>query len=127
MIFLQPLREARELLRVDAAAARDAPALKRAYREAVRRAPPDRDPEGFARARKAYELLSNPTAALAERLRYDAPLVSPPRLPSDPRTTDVGKAALCLLRWLVTRVPVGELVVGVPALEAVDASAEDNE
>jgi curved DNA-binding protein CbpA len=42
----------------------DAAAIKRAYLRAVRAHPPERDPEGFARVREAFELLSAPTPVL---------------------------------------------------------------
>lgn len=46
----------------------DADAVRKAYLRAVRRHPPERDPEGFSRVRRAYELLSDP----ARRGEWDA-------------------------------------------------------
>jgi len=53
----------------------DDAAVRRAWREAVRRHPPDADPEGFRRARQAYEMLRDAAARASLRLRAS------PRLP----------------------------------------------
>jgi len=53
----------------------DDEAIRRAWREAVRRHPPEVDPEGFRRAREAYETLRDASARTALRLR------GRPRLP----------------------------------------------
>ncbi len=97
MSLVAPLREARERLGLDADAARDPAALKRAYREAARRCPPDRDPEGFARARQAYEILSAPVDALRARLLHPAPFLAPPAVPAR-APVKRGATALALLR-----------------------------
>lgn len=47
-----------EVLEIDDGA--DAGEVRHAYLEAVRRHPPDRDPEGFQRVREAYETLRDP-------------------------------------------------------------------
>ena len=47
--------EARDLLGVTDGV--DAPSLRRAYLRAIKKHPPERDPEGFSRARAAYDLL----------------------------------------------------------------------
>jgi curved DNA-binding protein CbpA len=50
--------------------------VRAAYLEAVRRAPPDRDPEGFRRVREAYEAVRDEDRRLALRLLGPAPLES---------------------------------------------------
>ncbi len=56
--------------------------LKRAYRRAVAKHPPDRDEEGFRRVRAAYDLLRQPELALGELLSTEThvqpELKSPP-------------------------------------------------
>lgn len=49
-------------------------AVRAAYLAAVRRSPPDRDPEGFRRIRAAYEALRDAESRLALRLFGPAPL-----------------------------------------------------
>ena len=56
------LNEARELLGVDERA--DARAIRRAYLRAVKQHPPERDPEGFAQVRDAFELCRGVSAAM---------------------------------------------------------------
>jgi len=48
--------------------------VRAAYLAAVRRAPPDRDPEGFRRVREAYEAVRDEESRLALRLFGPAPL-----------------------------------------------------
>lgn len=48
--------------------------IRAAYREAVKRHPPDRDPPGFARLNEAFEALRNPRARARERLFGPSPL-----------------------------------------------------
>ncbi len=84
------LDEARALLGVDAEVTPRE--LRRAYLRGVKGSPPERDPEGFARIREAFELLERVaegvvfSEALAERLRSAAqeatPEPPPPRAPA---------------------------------------------
>ena len=48
--------------------------VRAAYLAAVRRSPPDRDPEGFRRVREAYEAVRDEERRLALRLFGPAPL-----------------------------------------------------
>jgi curved DNA-binding protein CbpA len=52
----------------------DDEAVRAAYLAAVRRSPPDRDPEGFRRIREAYEAVRDGERRLALRLFGPAPL-----------------------------------------------------
>jgi curved DNA-binding protein CbpA len=83
--------------------------VKRAYRDALRRHPPDRDAEGFRRVRAAYETLSDPRQALERALLSESPLVDPPLAPEAPKALP-GTAALALLRAVVARLPAEELL-----------------
>lgn len=49
-------------------------AVRAAYLEAVRRHPPDRDPEGFQRVRQAYDAIRDAERRLAFRLFGPPPL-----------------------------------------------------
>jgi curved DNA-binding protein CbpA len=48
--------------------------VRAAYLAAVRRSPPDRDPEGFRRVREAYDAVRDEERRLALRLFGPAPL-----------------------------------------------------
>jgi curved DNA-binding protein CbpA len=52
----------------------DDEAVRAAYLEAVRKSPPDRDPEGFRRIREAYEVLRDSERRLGLRLFGPPPL-----------------------------------------------------
>jgi curved DNA-binding protein CbpA len=52
----------------------DDEAVRAAYLAAVRKSPPDRDPEGFRRIREAYEALRDHERRLALRLFGPPPL-----------------------------------------------------
>jgi curved DNA-binding protein CbpA len=52
----------------------DDEAVRAAYLEAVRKSPPDRDPQGFKRIREAYEALRDSERRLALRLFGPPPL-----------------------------------------------------
>lgn len=52
----------------------DDDAVRAAYLAAIRRSPPDRDPEGFCRIRDAYEALRDNERRLALRLFGPPPL-----------------------------------------------------
>ena len=54
----------------------DDEAVRAAYLAAVRRSPPDRDPEGFRRVREAYEAVRDEERRLALRLFGPEPLDS---------------------------------------------------
>lgn len=54
--------------------------VRAAYLAAVRRAPPDRDPDGFRRVREAYEAVCDEERRLALRLFGPAPLDRPDAL-----------------------------------------------
>lgn len=58
----------------------DDAAVRAAYLAAVRRSPPDRDPEGFRRVRDAYEAVRDEERRLALRLFGPAPLDRPEAL-----------------------------------------------
>jgi len=60
------------VLDVDETAGDDA--VRAAYLEAVRRHPPDRDPEGFQRIRSAYDAIRDAERRLAHRLFGPPPL-----------------------------------------------------
>lgn len=48
-------------------------AIRARYRELVKRCPPERDPERFARLRRAFELASDPRARAVERVLGPSP------------------------------------------------------
>jgi curved DNA-binding protein CbpA len=54
----------------------DDDAVRAAYLVALRKSPPDRDPEGFRRIRDAYEVLRDKERRLALRLFGPAPLTN---------------------------------------------------
>lgn len=81
----------------------DAAAVKRAYRRQIAAHPPDRDPEGFRRARDAYELLSNPLRRASALLLAPVPAVPPPPLPELPPPPPRGATAIALLRAAAAR------------------------
>jgi curved DNA-binding protein CbpA len=54
----------------------DDDAVRAAYLSALRRSPPDRDPDGFRRIRAAYEAVQDAERRLALRLFGPAPLAS---------------------------------------------------
>jgi curved DNA-binding protein CbpA len=54
----------------------DDEAVRAAYLAAVRRSPPDRDPEGFRHVRQAYEALRDHERRLALRLFGPPPLAT---------------------------------------------------
>jgi DnaJ-class molecular chaperone len=54
--------------------------VREAYVAAIRISPPDRDPEGFRRARDAYEQLRDPEKRLDLRLFGPTPLADLPAL-----------------------------------------------
>ena len=62
------------VLRIEETA--DDEAVRAAYLAAVRRSPPDRDPEGFQRVREAYEAVRDEERRLALRLFGPEPLDS---------------------------------------------------
>ncbi|HVQ76455.1 MAG TPA: DnaJ domain-containing protein [Candidatus Binatia bacterium] len=61
-----------EVLGIDQTAGDEA--VRAAYLAAVRRSPPDRDPEGFRRVREAYDAVRDEERRLALRLFGPAPL-----------------------------------------------------
>ena len=48
--------------------------IRAAYRDAVKRHPPDRDPQGFTRLNEAFAALRDPRARAQERLLGPSPL-----------------------------------------------------
>ena len=89
--------------------------LKRAYRAAVRRHPPDRDPDGFKRVREAYTLLSDPLTAALARFQQETPSGQLPRWPEpEGYARPRGSVALSLLRDLARQLPVDELLPEEP-------------
>jgi hypothetical protein len=79
----------------------DAAAIKRAYRHAVVKHPPDTDPDGFRRVRDAYELLRDPWAHAEQLLMRPLPEVPPPAPPTAQPPAPRGAAAVALLRLAV--------------------------
>lgn len=106
MSVITPFTEARRVLGLSAEE-EDAAVLKRAYRRAVTEHPPDRDPEGFRRARDAYELLRDPCGRAREILLRPSPLIAPPTLPTPPRPPR-GATAVALLRLIALRADPAE-------------------
>ncbi|MBI2373638.1 MAG: J domain-containing protein [Deltaproteobacteria bacterium] len=84
-----------------------ASAIRRAYRRAVAEHPPDRDPEAFQRLRAAFELLTDPLEATAQRLDSKGPMVPPPVLPPPPAPGDV---LVAMLRYVATQLDSDELL-----------------
>jgi hypothetical protein len=115
--------------------------LKAAYRRAVRRAPPDRDPEAFQRVRAAYELLNNPLRGRQEWLLSNVPHCAPPLLDASSTSqppSGLGHAAFELLvrnQNIDELLPAVELdsvieeVIGAPAagnaLHSIDTRSVD--
>jgi curved DNA-binding protein CbpA len=112
------LRESRQLLGLDCCELEPA-RIKQAYRTALRQHPPDRDPDGFRRVRRAYETLSNPWPALERGLLAESPYVDAPAPPAPPQA-ERGAAALALLRAAASRIPA-EALLAEPAAAAEDA------
>ena len=106
-VLLQPFVAARQTLGVTPDD--DEKAIKRAYRRATLEHPPDRDPEGFDRVRKAYELLSDPveharTALLSKTTTVPAPAAARASVTWTPRAL-----AVVVLRQIVGRLDAREL------------------
>jgi hypothetical protein len=93
----------------------DAAVIKRAYRQALAKHPPDRDPEGFRRIRDAYELLCDPWARAKDLLHSPLPHVPPPAPPAEPPAEPQGKAAVAWLRLAVMRADAESWTVAPPA------------
>jgi len=109
MSLTQPLLEAAALLDVDVDA--EPRALRRAYRRAVRNHPPDRDPEGFARIRAAYELLDGSLEWVSTALVQRYPAGPVPELPSPAAR---GSTIVAVFRDAVGRLPTKELMEELP-------------
>ncbi|MBI5536636.1 MAG: DnaJ domain-containing protein [Deltaproteobacteria bacterium] len=107
MSLTKPFHDARELLGVGIDA--DATAIKRAWRKAAAVHPPDRDPDGFRKARDAYELLSDPIERAQRLLSQPVPFVPVPSLPELPPPPPVHALAVELLRSILGRLPVSDL------------------
>lgn len=97
-----PFAEARAALGL-APDEHDAAAVKRAYRLQIAAHPPDRDPDGFRRARDAYELLSHPLRRAQALLLAPVPAVPPPSLPEPPPPPPRGATAIEVLRAIAAR------------------------
>jgi hypothetical protein len=102
-------------------------AVKRAYRRAVALAPPDREPEQFRKVRDAYELLTDPVERARKMLLSPVPFVPPPKLPSLEAGpgSGPGSLALELLRAIVARLPVEELVSRASGSPTAGRAAEE--
>jgi hypothetical protein len=74
--------EARGLLGFEQGTAHDQ--LRRAYLRAVKKHPPERDPDGFRRVREAYELLDHLEADEAFTMHVEAAQTPPPTEEHDP-------------------------------------------
>ncbi|MEZ4295994.1 MAG: DnaJ domain-containing protein [Polyangiaceae bacterium] len=109
MSLVRLFQQAREHLGVPQDA--DAATIKRAYRTAVLAHPPDADPDGFRRAREAYELLTDPWQRVEELLRSRRPAIDPPPLPAAPDAAHRGELAIALLRLAALSVDT-ELLLG---------------
>ncbi len=105
MSLTEPLLEAAALLGVDVEV--DHRVLRRAYRHAARNHPPDRDPEGFARIRAAYERLEGSLDWFNEALRQRYPAGPVPGLPEPPER---GSTAVAVFRDAVSRLPADVLM-----------------
>lgn len=103
----KPFRQARETLNLDGGA--DEKTVRRAYRKAVAKHPPDRDPDRFREIRSAYELLSDPITRADHLLQAPLPHTSPPPLPDVSQEPEVpfGHA---ILRAIAGRIPVAILL-----------------
>jgi len=101
MSIMTPFEEAHAALGLGAVEG-DPGTLKRAYRRAVVEHPPDRDPEGFRRARDAYELLCDPGSRARELLLSPVPMAPPPALPEAPPRA--GAAAVAVLRLVAGQI-----------------------
>ncbi|WP_437948167.1 DnaJ domain-containing protein [Sorangium sp. So ce296] len=110
MSVIDPFLQAHDALGVGPDA--DAAGIKRAYRRAVMAHPPDVDPEGFRRAREAFELLSDPGERAREILLRPMPAVGPPSLPAAPAPLPAGALALTVLRAVASQLDLDAL--GVP-------------
>jgi len=87
----------------------DATAIKRAWRRAAVEHPPDRDPEGFRKAREAFELLSDPVnhgQKMIEQPIAAAPMPDVPDLPPPPPPHAL---VVEMLRSIVERLPLEDL------------------
>jgi len=107
MSVTKPFHDARKLLGVEADS--DASAIRRAWRKAVAASPPDRDPDGFRKAREAYELLSDPINRAEQLLSRPVPYLPPPSLPELPQPAPPHALAVELLRAILGRLPVTDL------------------
>jgi curved DNA-binding protein CbpA len=107
MSVITPFAEARRVLGLNADE-EDAAVFKRAYRRAVAEHPPDRDPDGFRRARDAYELLRDPCGRASEILLRPSPLIAPPALPPPSPSSRRGATAVALLRLIALRADPAE-------------------
>lgn len=103
MKLMQPFEEARATLGVDADA--DAAAIRKAWRRAALKCPPDQDPEGFRRMRDAYELLSDPVPQAEKMLMRAVPMVDPPPLPDHGPAQATDSLPMALLRTVVGSLP----------------------
>jgi hypothetical protein len=79
----------------------DPAVIKRAYRAAVAKHPPDTDPDGFRRIRDAYELLRDPWSRAEQLLSQPLPQAPPPSPPVAPPPPPRGATAVALLRLAV--------------------------
>ena len=93
----------------------DAAVIKQAYRRALAKHPPDRDPEGFRRIRDAYELLCDPWARAKDLLHSPLPQVPPPAPPAEPPAEPQGRAAVAWLRLAVMRADAESGTAAPPA------------
>lgn len=99
MSVIDPFRRAREVLGVSVDD--DTAAIKRAYRRAIVRHPPDSDAAAFRRVRDAYELLSDPLERAVQMLLQEKPAIEPPvAADTGSATTPPGAACVRLLRLL---------------------------
>ncbi len=106
MSILDPLRRAAEKLGVDVEAS-EASELKRGYRRALSKSPPDRDPEGFRAVRSAYETLMDPSKVLRGWIDSAAPHVEVP--PSPLEAEPEGATMRAILRMAIASTRVDEL------------------
>lgn len=107
MSLTKPFHVAREILGLGIDA--DGAAIKRAWRKAAVACPPDRDPEGFRKARDAYELLSDPIEHAQRLMSRPISNVPVPSLPDLPTPPPAHALAVELLRSILGRLPIADL------------------
>ncbi len=123
MKLMQAFDEARATLGVDADA--DADAIRKAWRKAALKCPPDQDPEGFRRMRDAYELLSDPIPQADKMLQRAVPLVDAPPLPDHGSDQAPDSLPLALLRAVIGALPASAFPATPPRARRAAKTREE--